>query len=108
MVLAGRKSLASREEIERLADGRIYTADQALEVKLVDRVGYLDDAVNEMKESLGIAEAKVITYYRPGSYRATIYSGSPVAPHKEINLITINGDGLAPLSGVQFMYLWRP
>jgi len=108
VVLAGRKSLLSKEEIERLADGRIFTADQALEVKLIDRIGYLDDAVNEMKESLRIAEAKVITYYRPGSYKATIYSGSPVTPHKEINLIAINTDGLAPLSGVRFMYLWRP
>ena len=108
VVLAGRKSLLSKEEIERLADGRIFTADQALEVKLIDRVGYLDDAVNEMKESLRIAEAKVITYYRPGSYKATIYSGSPVTPHQEINLIAINADGLASLSGVRFMYLWRP
>jgi len=108
VALAGRKSLLRREEIEKLADGRIFTADQALEVKLIDRVGYLDDAVEEMKESLGIAEAKLITYYRPGGYKATIYSGSPVAPHREINLIAINGDGLAPLSGVQFMYLWRP
>ena len=108
VVLAGRKSLLSKEEAERLADGRIFTADQALEVKLIDRVGYLDDAVKEMKESLGIKQAKVITYYRPGSYKATIYSGSPVTSHKEFNLIAINGDGLAPLSGVQFMYLWRP
>jgi len=108
VVLAGRKSLLSKEEIERLADGRIFTADQALEVKLIDRVGYLDDAVREMKESLRIEQAKVIAYYRPGSYKATIYSGSPVTPHKEINLIAINADGLASLSGVRFMYLWKP
>ncbi len=108
VVLAGRKSLLSKEEIERLADGRIFTADQALKVKLIDRIGYLDDAVKEMKESLRIEQAKVIAYYRPGSYKATIYSGSPVTPHKEINLIAINADGLASLSGVRFMYLWRP
>jgi protease-4 len=108
VVLAGRQPLLSKEEIERLADGRIFTADQALEVKLIDRVGYLDDVVEEMKKSLKLKEAKVVTYNRPGSYKGTIYSGPPGASHTEINLVAINGDGLATISGVQFMYLWRP
>lgn len=108
VVLARRKPFLSREEVEKLADGRIFTADQALEAKIVDRVGYLDDAVQEMKGSLKLKEAKVITYYRPGSYTGTIYSGFPVPSDKEINLIFINGDGLSLPSGVQFMYLWSP
>ena len=108
VVLAGRKPLLSKEEIERLADGRIFTADQALEVKLIDRIGYLDDAIEEMKKAFKLKEAKVITYNRAGSYKGTIYSGLSGASHTEINLIAINGDGLASISGVQFMYLWRP
>jgi protease-4 len=108
VVLAGRESLLSKEEIEKLADGRIFTADQALDVKLIDRVGYLDDVVEEMKNSLKLKEAKVITYNRRGSYKGTIYSVFPGASHKEINLVAINGDGFAPISGLQFMYLWRP
>lgn len=108
VVLAGRRPLLSKKEIERLADGRIFTADQALEVKIVDRLGYLDDAVEEMKKFLELEAAKVITYCRPGSYKGTIYSGLPVPWDKEINLIAINGDGLSLPSGVRFMYLWRP
>jgi len=108
VVLAGRQPLLSKEEIERLADGRIFTADQALEVKLIDRVGYLDNAVEEIKKALKLKEAKVVTYNRPGSYKGTIYSGLPGASHTEINLVAINGDGLSSISGVQFMYLWRP
>ena len=108
VVHSGRGSRLSRGEIERLADGRIFTADQALEAKLVDRVGYLDEAVEEMKTSLDLKEAKVVTYCRPGSYRGTIYSGLPETSHNEINLISINGNGLDPLSGIRFMYLWSP
>ena len=108
VVFAGRKPLLSREEIAKLADGRIFTADQALEVKLIDRVGYLDDVVEEMKKSLNLKEARLITYNRPGSYTGTIYSGLPAISHQEINLVAINGDGLSSISGVQFMYLWRP
>jgi protease-4 len=108
VVFAGREPFLTREEVEKLADGRIFTADQALEEKIVDRVGYLDDAVEEMKGALNLKEAKVITYYRPGSYTGTIYSGFPVPSDKEINLIAINGDGLSLPSEVQFMYLWNP
>jgi protease-4 len=108
VVFDGRKPLLSKEEIERLADGRIFTADQALEVKLIDRIGYLDDVVEEMKKSLNLKEARLIAYNRPGSYKGTIYSGLPDISHKEINLVAINGDGLSSISGVQFMYLWRP
>jgi protease-4 len=108
VVLAGRKTLLSKKEIEQLADGRIFTADQALDMKLIDRVGYLDEAVEEMKKSLNLTEVQVITYNRPGSYVGTIYSGLPDISGKEINLVAINGDGLSFLSGVQFMYLWRP
>ena len=108
VVSDGRKTVLSKEEIERLADGRIFTADQALKVKLIDRIAYVDNAVEEMKKSLNLSEARLITYHRPGSYKGTIYSGLPDVSPKEINLVAINGDGLSFLSGVQFMYLWRP
>jgi len=108
VILVGRQPLLSKEEIERLADGRIFTADQALDMKLIDRIGYLDNAVAEMKKSLNLKEAKVITYNRPGTYKGTIYSGPPAISHPEINLVAINGDGLTSLSGVQFMYMWMP
>jgi protease-4 len=107
VVYEGRKPRLTKEEVERLADGRIFTAEQALEVKLVDRIGYLDDAVKEAKSSLKLKEAKVVTYYRPGSYKGTIYSGS-ATPSQEINFIAINGDLLSLTPRVQFMYLWTP
>jgi len=108
VVLAGRGSFLSKEEIERLADGRIFTAGQALELRLIDRVGYLDDAVKEMKRSLKLDKAKVITYYRAGSYKRTIYYRFPLTSDEGINIVAINGDGLSIPSGVRFMYLWRP
>ena len=108
VVHAGRKPLLSQEEVEKLADGRIFTAEQALAAKLVDKIGYLDDAVKELKGSLDLAEAKVITYCRPGSYKGTIYSGPPQRSDTDINLIAVNGDFLSLIPEVQFMYLWRP
>ncbi|MFQ5862658.1 MAG: signal peptide peptidase SppA [Candidatus Brocadiales bacterium] len=52
------------EEVERLADGRIYTAQQALENGLVDQLGYLSDTIELTKELAGLDEALVIKYKR--------------------------------------------
>jgi len=49
----------------RLADGGIFTPEQALEYGLVDEIGYTEDAVAAAKKLAGITEAKVITYNRP-------------------------------------------
>ncbi len=106
VVTDGRKSL-TRKDVEKLADGRIYTASQAQRAKLIDRVGYLDDAIKQIKQFSGIQNASVITYYRPGTYKGSIYSALPKAP-LNINLISINGQGLITPPGVHFMYMWVP
>jgi protease-4 len=107
VVAAGRKGVLSRAEILKLADGRIYTADQALGAKLVDRIGYIEDAVTGIKKTLNVSKAKVIVYSRPGTYRGTIYSGGVPSP-QVINLLNVNGDSLSLLPEVRFLYLWNP
>lgn len=53
------------EEVKRLADGRIYTGRQAYSLKLVDQLGYFEDAVNEAASRGGIkGEPRVIEYRR--------------------------------------------
>ena len=106
VVLARPGTPLTREELARLADGRIFTAEQALAARLIDRVGYLDDTVAALKKKLNLEQASVVSYYRPGSYRGTIYSGPSVETSPVINLININADGLELLAGTEFMYLW--
>ncbi|MGE5252781.1 MAG: signal peptide peptidase SppA [Planctomycetaceae bacterium] len=107
VVTAGRKDLA-RTEVVKLADGRIYTAQQALDRKLVDRIGYLDDAIEGVKSSLHLTHASVIVYYRPGSYKSTIYSGLNEGGSPVFNLISIDGESILSSQGVRFLYLWMP
>lgn len=61
VIAENRKSL-DEEAVKKLATGQIYTANQALENGLVDKVGYVDDAVNDMKQELGLKLARVVTY----------------------------------------------
>jgi protease-4 len=53
------------EEVKKLADGRIYTGRQAYATKLVDQLGYFDDAVDKAASLGGITgEPRVIEYRR--------------------------------------------
>jgi protease IV len=52
-VAAGRK--LDMEKIEKLAEGRVFTGRMAKEAGLVDRLGTLDDAIDEAKALAGLA-----------------------------------------------------
>lgn len=103
----GRKSL-TEEEIKRLADGRIFTADQALEAGLIDGIGYLDDTIESLKRHLNIEKASIITYMRPGSYKGTIYSATTSPPPGIEKFIPAGEKAWIPEAGIHFMYLWLP
>ena len=111
VVFTNRQKLLTEPEVKTLADGRILTAGEALAVKLIDQVSYLDGAIDKMKEELGIDQAQVVTYIRPRTFKSNIYSGyseQPLQGPQVVNLISVNAEELSLFSGVQFMYLWNP
>jgi protease-4 len=94
------------DRVRGFADGRVYTAEQALKLGLVDRVGYLEDVVALAKERAGLDEAKVIMYHRPKEYRSNVYSLTPPPSTAESTLaqfVAALGGG-----GPRFLYLWWP
>ena len=107
LVRKGRPSITAAE-IETLADGRVYTADQALANKLVDEIGYLDDAIAVVKKGAGIKEARVVMYHRPWSYKNNIYSQLRRPDIENVNLINLDLSWLLGEAGLHFMYLWAP
>lgn len=107
VVKEGRPNL-STEQIRKLADGRIYSGDQAKASGLVDDLGYLNDAIDMAKKKAGLTEAKVVTYRRPGESRNNIYSkvagqAESSAPWSSLDLMALVRGG-----SPQFMYLWMP
>jgi protease-4 len=96
-VVAGRPKLA-RDRIKTLADGRIYTAQQAQSAGLVDSIGYLDDAIASLQTAGGLTSATIVTYTRPGQYKGSVYA----APVVNVDL------DLLPTAQPGFLYLWRP
>ncbi|HVN67293.1 MAG TPA: signal peptide peptidase SppA, partial [Candidatus Sulfotelmatobacter sp.] len=64
-VAAGRKLATA--EVEKLAQGKVYTGAQALDLKLVDQLGGFLDAVDLAKTEAKIAGEPRLIYYREES-----------------------------------------
>ena len=66
IVRQGRPKLDA-EAVDKVATGQIFTAQQAKEAGLVDRIGFLEDAVARAVELAGLtdATARVVKYSKP-------------------------------------------
>jgi protease-4 len=68
------------------ADGGIFTADQALELGLIDKIGYLDDAINEARQQAGLGEDfQAIQYERPWSLLGGLLGADATMPENHWN-----------------------
>ena len=98
----GRKNLTA-DEIKPLADGRVYTAQQAIGNKLIDGIGYIDDVIKITKRATGLADARIVTYHRHMDYKNNIYSQAT------INILSLGeANFVEEYFPVRFMYLWNP
>ncbi|MBI5643178.1 MAG: signal peptide peptidase SppA [Deltaproteobacteria bacterium] len=107
VIIEGRKAFFTKDELRKIADGRVFTAQQAVKLKLIDSIGYLDDAIDAAKEKAGIKEATIVTYSSPRSYKNNIYSSLEQLP-SQVNLINIDAGAFSRKMGLSFMYLWMP
>jgi len=101
----GRPSL-NQAQVRALADGRIYTAQQALEAGLIDRIATLRDSIVAMKERVGSSAVRVVVYHRPQDYRPTYYSKAPGDDSLTVNLLNIQEP--STWRTPRFLYLWMP
>jgi protease-4 len=102
VVEQGRPALGA-ERVTALADGRIYSAPQALELGLVDRIGDIREGIEQTRIRAGLTEARVVSYHRPREWRQNVYSQAPTG---EIGVRP--GPRLPARERPGFMYLWAP
>lgn len=105
VVESRRKGAISGEELRAIADGRVYTAAQALELKLIDKIGYFDEALAEALSLASLKQARVVayTYYpkRQTNLYATTLGDSPLFLEKRL-------EDVLPTLRSGFYYLWLP
>lgn len=108
IVKTNRKQI-EETKLRQLADGRIFTAEQALKEGLIDKIGYFEDALQLLmslpsyKKSLGNNSPRIVTY--------TVYK----KPIKNFYQTQIINEGLLDslntklkqYTEIKFMYLWQ-
>ena len=50
------------EDIKKVAEGRVWTGEQALSLGLVDKLGYMNDAIEMAANMAGLSEYSVVSY----------------------------------------------
>ncbi len=102
--------LKSRPDVdgdsETTFDGRVFTAEQAKELGLIDHIGYLDNAVADARSLAGVELANVVFFHRKDDPALSSYSITANVPLQK-GLIPINVPGLDRSKLPCFLYLWQ-
>jgi protease-4 len=96
--------------LTNISTARIYLAAEALQLKLIDRIGYVDDAISEAKNLAGLTkDAKVVAYRRSKYPDDNVYNTSS-SWHSSGNasLVNLGLPEVIPDLSPGFYYLWTP
>jgi protease-4 len=99
IVADNREGLTLRD-VEDLADGSIFMAVEALNEKMIDGIGYLDEAIELVLNMAGIKDAQVIQYKKPFSFSELMRYCSP-------DVLKISKATIYELTTPEPLYLWR-
>ncbi len=95
-VFAGLDDEALEARLRELADGRIYHADKALSIGLVDAIGYQDAALARLRKLIGDTGAPLVRYRAKHGLQALLEAKLPKMPMADV------------LEGAHFEYRWLP
>jgi len=99
------RSQLGKDEVLAVADGRVVSGIEAERLKLVDRTGYLSDAIEEAARAAGIETPTVVQYTRIARSGATIYGMGPERPSARELRVSLDA---GMFSTPKLYYLWHP
>jgi len=105
VVKKGRKTI-DEQKLPELADGRVFTAKEALQAGLIDRIGYLADGIDWAKEMASVEKTRVVIYRRPLGYKPNAYGSATSYAGGIGPLVNVELPDWLTSSGPQFLYLW--
>jgi protease-4 len=88
-------------------DGRVFTARQALARRLIDQIGYLDDAVALAGQLAKVEGAGVVFLHRANDPARSLYAVTPNVPLQATG-VPVSLPGLERSRLPTFLYLWQP
>ncbi len=100
----------NKNELAKTSTARIYLAPKALELGLIDKIGYLEDAIIKTKKLAGLAQDARIVIYRRTQYPNDNLYNTAVNRRggQGLSLIDLNlPESTSPLD-TGFYYIWMP
>jgi protease-4 len=93
-----------------LSSARVYLAGEALALKLVDRIGYMPEAVAQARERAGLPEdAKLVVYRRNEYPDDNVYNTSTTFEgDRPVALLDTGLAQFLPALPSGFYYIWHP
>jgi protease-4 len=104
IVLEARKKVDAQDATN--FDGRVFTAQDALQRGFVDHIGYLNDAIDEAAQIAGQQKVNVAFYHRPSDRAQSLYAATPNVPLQG-GLLPLSLPGLDRSRMPTFLYLWQ-
>jgi len=101
-LVAERRKNLSKEAVARLADGRVYTAQQALDGGLIDALRYPNETFERAKELAGIKKAKLVGFQTSMMSTGFGFAGM------DLSLFGIDASSVSSATTPGFYYLWLP
>lgn len=100
----------ANKTIDEIANGKIYSADQALTLGLVDSIGYLDSATASAAKRAGITNPCIVRIDRVPTFFETLGAQSRAAPLGRVSTkdmsLSIESDILHEISTPKLLYQW--
>ena len=95
------------QEMAEISTARVFLADDALKLGLVDKVCYLRDAIRESKQLAGIAADARVVVYRHTELGEDNYYNTSSAASEGLNISAVNIE-LSEIFGLKtgFYYIW--
>ena len=93
----------SKDRVREIADGRVYSGEQAKKLGLVDSFGELDKAAKVSENLANVDEATVVRYVQPQSFTDQLLAS--LAPQKPETLQLADETGLTLEPKPYYLYL---
>lgn len=97
-VAAGRK--LTIEQVDKIAQGRVWTGNQALGIKLVDKLGSLDDAIAVAAKRAKLKNYSIASYPDKASWMDNLLNSTVKRDYMEEKMHAALGEYYAPIQFV--------
>ena len=99
-----------KNRLAEISTARIYLAPEALELGLIDKIGYLEDVISKTRKLSGLSQdARIVIYRRTQYPNDNLYNTSVDRQGGQgLSLIDLNlPESMSPLN-TGFYYIWMP